>query len=99
MADADAESELIARCLREPGYTPPVRALPALLAALAGQGDKDAERLERALARAGDALIAPALSALAEAPPGARAPLLSLLVRLAGTSKDERLLSALLAAL
>jgi 23S rRNA G2445 N2-methylase RlmL len=99
VADVEAESEVLARCLGESGYTPPVRALPALLAALAGQSEQDAERLERALARAGDALIAPALSALAEAAPAARAPLLSLLLRLAGTSKDERLLSALIAAL
>lgn len=99
MADPDVANEVLARCLSEPGYTPPVRSLPGLLAALAGQSEKDAERLERALERAGEALIAPALSALAEAPHGGRAPLLSLLGRLAATSKDERLLASLLAAL
>jgi precorrin-6B methylase 2 len=95
----DLERAALERCLREPGYTPPVRALPALLAALAEQGEKDAERLERALVRAGDALLEPMLRALNDAPPARRAPLLSLFVRLAGTSADERLLSPLLGAL
>src|SRR5688572_29222830 len=83
-APPGAEAAALQRCLTEPGYTPPVRALPELLRALPSQGDEQQQALERALARAGVAVIEPAIAELAAASRAQRAPLLALLGRVAG---------------
>lgn len=90
------------RCLSEPGYTPPLRALPRLVQALAEATETSA--LERALARAGAPALQATIAALPHHPPASRPRLLALLVRGAtpGPSHDgprEDLFGALVAAL
>lgn len=80
----DDESGTLERCLSEPGYTPPVRALSALLRALPEQEAEQQDALERALARAGVAVLEPTLTALAEVKAELRPRLLALLGRVAG---------------
>jgi hypothetical protein len=94
-----ADREALERSLSDTGYTPPVRALPGLVGALASASEADAALLERAVVRAGDAAIAVALAAFDAVGVGERAKLLSLLGRLASTSRDERLLAPLVLAL
>ncbi len=83
-AAGSGAASALERCLTEPGYTPPLRALPELLRALPVQTKEQRELLERALARAGLALLEPALEALAKATTEQRPALLALLARLAG---------------
>lgn len=85
------------RCVREAGYTPPRRALGALIAALAGLGEHEAKAVERALARAGGPAIDAVLDAF-RAGPVAPA-LLRFSERLASETKDRRLFEPLAAAL
>lgn len=80
------------QCLTEPGYTPPVRLLPELLRALPEHDGAQQEALERALARAGGAVVDPALAALGALPVEQRPCLLALLGRVAGehlVSRDD----------
>jgi len=93
----DAPGGELERCLRDPGYTPPRRALGALIAGLAGLGEEEAKAVERALARAG----APAVDALLEAfGSEPREPaLLRFCERLASETRDRRLFEPLVAAL
>lgn len=91
-------ASVLERSLREPGYTPPRRALPDLVRALGAVPEADVPPLERAIARAG----APALDAALAALEGGSAPepaLLRLLERLLEPGGDARALSPLLAAL
>jgi precorrin-6B methylase 2 len=94
-----ADPPELERCLSEPGYTPPTRALDALLDALIRLPDEPAQRLERALARAGE----PALRAAARTFDGrdaaARPRLIGLFVRLAGEIDAPELSDVLLTAL
>lgn len=87
------------RCLAERGYTPPVRALPELLAALQELDDATRELLERAIARAGAPALEHALSALSAASAAQRPLLLALLARLASLVSDPALAGALGSAL
>jgi len=87
---SDARSAL-QRCLTERGYTPPVRALPELIAALGPSDEATAELLERAIARAGAAAVHAALVALGTSSPEQRPPVLSLLARLASAVSDGAL--------
>jgi predicted RNA methylase len=99
---APAATSELERCLRQPGYTPPVRALDALIQALVACDEDDVKALERALARAGHAAVPRALAALSQLTPERRPRVFSLLVRLAGVAPGaERgaLFEALLAAL
>lgn len=70
--------------LRDPGFTPGARHFDELLA-LVEQGGDDAEAAERALARAGSAVVGPTAARLAGATPGARARLSTVLGRVAST--------------
>src|SRR6186713_269821 len=83
------------RCLAERGYTPPVRALPELLAALQELDDAERERLERAIARAGAPAVEQALLALSGAAAPQRPLLLALLARLASQISDAALAARL----
>jgi predicted RNA methylase len=90
------------RCLAEVGYTPPLRALPRLVRALAGLPEDSAIQLERALVRAGAPGLQAAIDALESEPEASQPALLSLLARGAAQAEGgapERLLPALLAAL
>jgi precorrin-6B methylase 2 len=90
----DVPSEL-ARCLNEPGHTPPTRAIDRLLAALIDVSEEHAKVLERALARAGARVVPALLAQLPQRDPAARPRLLSLLVRLAGDVEHPALYPAL----
>jgi predicted RNA methylase len=87
-----------ARRLLDPGYTPARRELAALLDLLAGEEDT-ARQVERCLARAGVAAALAALERLPEARPPARARLVRLVGRVAGSDTDPRLDAGLRAAL
>ena len=104
-APPSGPSPELQRCLGEPGYTPPLRALPHLVAALCELPESSAAALERALARAGAPALQAALASLPSQPAEARPRLLSLLVRgaaaLAGAPHEAApdLLTPLVAAL
>lgn len=87
------------RCLTDPGYTPPVRALPGLIAALAGLPDERAAEIERVIARAGQPAVSAALGELEVARGDARAAIVSLVARLASVTRDPRCYGALVTAL
>jgi hypothetical protein len=89
----------LARCLDEPGYTPPTRSLEALLTALVHVPDEQVKPLERALARAGAPALRAVVASLPRREAAARPRLLSLLVRLVGEVEDPALFELLLAAL
>jgi 23S rRNA G2445 N2-methylase RlmL len=93
---APAELE---RCLREPGYTPPLRALDALVAALPSVPEEQVQPLARALVRAGAPALRSARSALTTEPAEQRPRLVGLLARFATELEDAALYPALLAAL
>ncbi len=87
----------LARCLEDPGYTPPRRGLGALIAALDELDEARAKTVERAIARAGEAALEAALEAFAS---GAAAPgLLRISERLASECRDRRLFEPLVATL
>lgn len=87
----------LARCLEDPGYTPPRRALSALIAVLDELPEEQAKVVERAIARAGETALEAALAAFE---PGAAGPgLLRLFERLASECQDRRLFEPLAAAL
>jgi precorrin-6B methylase 2 len=87
------------RCLQQPGYTPPQRALEALLEALLDAPEEHVKPVERALARAGAAALRATLTLLPKREPAARPRLFGVLVRLAGELEDAALYPALLGAL
>lgn len=80
---------MLERCLSESGYTPPARVLPELLRALPEQAAEQQQALERALARAGSAVVEPALAALGAVRPEQRPCLLALLGRVAGELRGK----------
>lgn len=102
---ADATFPELERCLADSGYTPPLRALPQLVRALAELPEDAAGPLERALARAGAPALEAAINALQSEPSASPARLLSLLARGAaalagpGQTPPETLLPTLVAAL
>jgi precorrin-6B methylase 2 len=87
------------RCLREPGYTPPVRALEALVAALLEVTEEQLQPLARSLVRAGAPALSVALTALGTRPAEQRPRLIGLLARFASELADAALYPALLSAL
>ena len=96
------ESSLLARCLGEPGYTPPQRALVGLVGALLHVHEDECAPLERALERAGAPALAAALTVLQRSSSDERPRLLALLVRLvphAAATGGEALYAAFGAAL
>lgn len=104
MSRGDASGAALAlpeleRCLREPGYTPPRRAVRALLEALSNLPEAEVDAVERALARAGQPAVDAALGALATAEEGLRAAGLRLLERLVEPEVDGPARAALVAAL
>ena len=92
-----APGEELERCLRDAGYTPPRRALGALIAGLAGLGEDEAKAVERALARAGAPAVEASLEAFGSEP--AEPALLRFCERLASETRDRRLFEPLVAAL
>jgi predicted RNA methylase len=98
-SDPTSHPPELERCLSEPGYTPPTRALPALLAALIALPEEPAQLLERALARAGAATLRAAAQLLGERDPRDRPRLIGLFARLAGEVDAPELGDLLLAAL
>ena len=95
---SDSRSAL-QRSLTERGYTPPVRALPELIAALGRSDEAARELLERAIVRAGAPAVHAALAALGTSSPEQRPPVLSLLARLASAVSDRALRVTLASAL
>jgi predicted RNA methylase len=77
--------------LRSPGYTPPLRDLPALLDRLAATDDDDAKLVERALARAGAAAAERVQARFESADPRLRARLCAVIGRLAQATRDAAL--------
>jgi len=98
-SDPTPDPPELERCLSEPGYTPPTRALEPLLAALIALPDEPAQLLERALARAGASALRAAAQLLGEQEPRNRPRLVGLFVRLAGETDAPDLYGLLLAAL
>jgi hypothetical protein len=91
---------VVERCRLEAGYTPPVRSLEALVGVLDQEPAGTAPAFERALARAGATAVTAALAALSSRRKGDLSlPVLSFLGRLAGETRDRRLLPLLLAGL
>lgn len=97
--DRPPEPPELERCLSESGYTPPTRALDALLAALVTLPEEPAQRLERALARAGAPALHAAARSFAERPADDRPRLIGLFVRLAGEIAAPELYDLFVAAL
>ena len=89
----------ISAWLSDPGFTPGAKHLKKLFSALAGAEREDARRLERALARAGEAAGRGALERLAGAEARERARLYAVLGRVANASASTEFRSALLAGL
>lgn len=89
----------LARCLTESGYTPPTRALEALVNALVGLPEASAVLLERALARAGAPALSAARQVLAVRDPAEHPRLIGLFARLAGEVSEPGLYATLLAGL
>jgi 23S rRNA G2445 N2-methylase RlmL len=89
----------LARCLSEPGYTPPARSLEALLAVLIALPDEAARQLERALARAAAPALHAAAKLVRERDPHERPRLIGLFARFAGELDAPELGALLLAAL
>ncbi len=94
-----SNTPLVDRCVDDPGYTPPVKALPELIAAFGDLDDDRAEKLERTLARVGIAAAQVALADLNAAEPKARRRRLRLAGRIAASTHDANLLGPLTAAL
>jgi predicted RNA methylase len=94
-----SNTPLVDRCVEDPGYTPPVKALPELIAAFGALDDDRAEKLERTLARVGIAAAEVALMNLQAAEPKARRRRLRLAGRIAASTHDANLLGPLTAAL
>ncbi len=95
-----AASEELAQHVADLGQTPPVRALPGLIAALVRAPEDQVKPLERAIARAGAPGVECALSALGELKPAERPRVLALLARLASaTAQPAGLYAALVGAL
>lgn len=92
-----APGEELERCLRDAGYTPPRRALGALIVALAELGEGEAKAVERAIARAGAPAVDAILAVFRSGP--AEPALLRLCERLASETRDGRLFEPLVAAL
>lgn len=84
------------RCLEDPGYTPPVRALDSLLPLLENAEPEGAAHLERVLARAGVPAALHALERLSSADAAARQRLLSLVGRIATETLSGLFLDPLL---
>ena len=97
--DRTPEPPELDRCLSDPGYTPPQRALRALLDALVAAPEEHVPLLERALARAGAPVVQAAAQALSERAPEERPRLIGLFSRLAGDVGGSGVYDALLAAL
>ncbi|HTV24882.1 MAG TPA: hypothetical protein VMG12_39585, partial [Polyangiaceae bacterium] len=97
--DPTPELPELARCLSEPGYTPPNRALRALLDALIAAPEQQVPVLERALARSGPPVLQAAAQMLAERGPEERPRLFGLFSRLAGEAGGELVYDTLLGAL
>ncbi len=93
------DSALLERCLSDAGYTPGVKALPELLAALASLDEERAEALERTLARVGLPAARAALEGLLETSPDARRRRLRLVGRIAVALNAQELREPLLGAL
>lgn len=91
-------SDVLDRCLLDAGYTPPLAALPTLLAELELLDEEREKALRRALTRAGAPAIECAVGALPTASPLLRERLLTLLAAFA-SSQNEHLLAPLLTAL
>ena len=72
----------LAERLLDPGFTPGARHFDELLALLEASGD-DAERIEKALSRAGEAVVAPVTARLSAATGGGRSRLATVLGRVA----------------
>lgn len=89
----------LARCLDDPGYTPPRAELAALVLSLSGLGAQEARAVERCLARAGWPAAEVALSSLPDAAPELRLRLYSLLDRFASSEADPALFAALVGGL
>jgi 23S rRNA G2445 N2-methylase RlmL len=87
------------RCLREAGYTPPLRAIAGLVAALPTVADEAVQPLARALVRAGTPALHAVQTALPTRPPDQRPRLVGLLARFASELEDAGLYPALLSAL
>lgn len=97
--DPASQPPELERCLSEPGYTPPNRALEALLSALIALPDGPAALLERALARAGAPALRAAEKLLGERDPRDRPRLFGLFVRFASEVDAPDLHDVLLAGL
>src|SRR5688500_5330334 len=89
----------LARCLDDPGYTPPRAELASLIRGMAGLAADQARRVERCLARAGWPSAEIAIALLPEAAEELRMRLYSLLDRFATAEAEPMLFSALLAGL
>ncbi|MGC4086324.1 MAG: HEAT repeat domain-containing protein [Polyangiaceae bacterium] len=87
------------RCLHDPGYTPARADLASLVSAVGTLTDKDEQRLQRALVRAGWAAAELALAAWPSAREPHQGELVALLGRFAADSADERLRAPLEVAL
>jgi hypothetical protein len=87
------------RCLHESGYTPPVRALEALLGYLITAPDEQLKPLEQSLARARETALEALLVMLPMRAPAERPRLYGLLVRCAGEVENPGLFETLIAAL
>lgn len=99
MTRSDQPEDPLGRCLADPGYTPPGRALEPLLIALIHASEQDAKLLERALARSGLGALHAAARLLPRRAPEERTRLIGLFARLAGAAEDPALYSSLLAGL
>jgi predicted RNA methylase len=89
----------LARCLDDPGYTPPRAELASLIRGMAGLAADQARLVERCLARAGWPSAEIAIALLPEAAEELRMRLYSLLDRFATAEAEPMLFSALLAGL